>query len=133
MLELYQFHKRELCPAYGKTCNKCNKPNHFAVKCRMPTKSKEVSAVKPDEVTESGVSAVKDDLDEVFPTEVSATGIDDSQLVTVQLELGNYLCSKWTLDVVPVALYKKATMDNRLANILVRESNITAYGGTPYQ
>jgi len=62
----HQFHKRELCPAYGKTCNKCNKPNHFAVKCRMPTKSKEVSAVKPDEVTESGVSALKDDWMKYF-------------------------------------------------------------------
>ena len=73
-------------------------------------------------------------MDEVFPTEVSAIGIDNPQLVTVQLESGNYL--RFQVDtgaqcsVVPVALYKKAAMDNRLANILVMESNIIAYGGT---
>jgi len=39
---------------------------------------------------ESGIWVVKDDLDEVFPTEVSAVGIDDSQLVTLQLEPGKY-------------------------------------------
>ncbi|XP_049276146.1 uncharacterized protein LOC125760308 [Rhipicephalus sanguineus] len=27
-------HKARQCPAYGKTCAKCNKPNHFAVCCR---------------------------------------------------------------------------------------------------
>ena len=30
----HDFSKRENCPAFGKTCNKCRKPNHFAVKCR---------------------------------------------------------------------------------------------------
>ena len=30
----HEQHKRELCPAYGKVCNKCLKPNHFAMKCR---------------------------------------------------------------------------------------------------
>lgn len=27
-------HKRRECPAYGKTCNSCSKPNHFASVCR---------------------------------------------------------------------------------------------------
>ena len=26
--------KRELCPAFGKLCNRCHKSNHFANKCR---------------------------------------------------------------------------------------------------
>ena len=25
----HDLHRRELCPAYGKTCNRCNKPNHL--------------------------------------------------------------------------------------------------------
>ena len=29
-----EYYKRELCPAYGKTCTKCHKLNRFAVKCR---------------------------------------------------------------------------------------------------
>ncbi len=27
-------HKPKSCPAFGKTCNKCNKPNHFANVCQ---------------------------------------------------------------------------------------------------
>ena len=30
----HEYYKRDLCPAYGKICNKCHKPNHFASKCR---------------------------------------------------------------------------------------------------
>lgn len=30
----HEYHKKELCPAYGKTCMKCHKLNHFAAKCR---------------------------------------------------------------------------------------------------
>ena len=54
-----------------------------------------------------------DDPDEVFPMDVSAVQLDDSQLVTLKLESGNYL--RFQVDtgaqcnVVPVSLYKKAT------------------------
>ena len=76
----HQFFKRELCPAYGKKCNKCNKLNHFAAHCRtsvermISTQDKEVKAIEDN------------DMDEVFPTltEVAKVGLDDSQLVTVQ-------------------------------------------------
>ena len=35
----HELYKRELCRAFGKMCNKCHKPNHFAAKCRSkPTK-----------------------------------------------------------------------------------------------
>lgn len=27
-------HERNRCPAFGKTCNNCTKPNHFAIACR---------------------------------------------------------------------------------------------------
>ena len=27
----HEYHNKELCPAYSKTCNKCHKQNHFAV------------------------------------------------------------------------------------------------------
>ena len=39
-------HKRELCPAFGKTCSKCHKLNHFAKKCRS---GKEVKAVEEND------------------------------------------------------------------------------------
>ena len=54
--------KHENCPAFGKRCNKCNKQNHFANVCFG-----------------FGVE------------EISAVTLDDSQLVTLKLESGNYL------------------------------------------
>ena len=120
----HPFGKKELCPAYGKICNKCAKPNHFAVKCR--TKGKE---------TGKSIRAVEDedDMDEVFPTQVSVLQVDDSQLVTVQLQSGNYICFQLDTvaqcNVIPVNLYKKATEDRKLTNVVPTNSFITAYGG----
>jgi hypothetical protein len=36
----HRFHKRKLCPAFSKTCNKCQEPKHFAAKCRSPKLAK---------------------------------------------------------------------------------------------
>ena len=37
-----EYHKKELCPAYGKTCHKCQKPNHFAVaRLKLPVNMSE--------------------------------------------------------------------------------------------
>ena len=114
------FQKRELCPAYGKTCNKCHKPNHFAAKCRTKTNAKAVKAIEEN--------------DEIYQTHIPGTSIDDSQFVTLQLESGNYL--RFQVDtgaqcnVVPMDLYKKATKDYKLSNVTPCQHNITAYGGT---
>ena len=105
----HPFGKKELCPAYGKTCNKFAKPNHFAVKCW--TRSKE---------TGKNIRAVEDEdnMDEVFLTQVSVLQVDDSQLITVQLLSGNYICFQLDTgaqcNVIPVDLYKKATKDRKL-------------------
>ena len=88
-------HKKEACPALGKTCNK---RNYFATECRS---QRSVKAVAADE-----------DRDEVFQTG-PAGNLDDTQLITLKLESGNYL--RFQVDtgaqcnVVPLGLYKKAT------------------------
>ena len=33
----------------------------------------------------------EDDSDEVFPTQISAVNLDDSQMMTLKLESGNFL------------------------------------------
>ena len=115
-----EFNKKELCPAYGKTCNKCRKPNHFAVKCRSRQTLKEVKTL--------------DEQEEILQTRVPGTGIDDSQLVTLKLESGN--CLRFQVDtgaqcnVVPLDLYKKATKDHNLRNVKSTSQKIIAYGGT---
>ncbi|CAB3981993.1 Transposon Ty3-I Gag-Pol [Paramuricea clavata] len=39
-------HKRKECPAYGKTCHRCHKSNHFKAMCRS---IKNVNAVERQE------------------------------------------------------------------------------------
>ena len=116
----HDFRKRELCPAYGKTCNKCHKQNHFAAKCRSKSTPKSVKSVE--------------ESDEIYQTHVPGTRIDDSQFVTLKLESGHFL--RFQVDtgaqcnVVPMDLYKKATKDHHLSNITPCKYKITAYGGT---
>ena len=57
----HEYHKKELCtcPAYGKTCNKCQKLNHFAVKCRGKVRGSQRHVKALD----------RGDPDEVFRTE----------------------------------------------------------------
>ena len=117
----HELYKREQCPAFGKVCNKCHKRNHFAAKCRSKQTTKTVKSVGDNE--------------EIFQTQVSPeTSTDNSQLVTLKLESGNYL--RFQADtgaqcnVVPLDLYKKATKDYQLAIVVPTTPKITAYGGT---
>ena len=120
---IHEYHQKDICPAYGKTCSKCLKPNHFAVKCRSKNKP-----------TRRSIKAIDDDnAEEVFPTQISAINLDDSQLVTLKLETGNFL--RFQVDtgaqcnVIPLPLYKKATNDIKLTKVTPVSTKITAYGG----
>ena len=77
--------KFENCPGYGKSYNKCGKKNHFANMCFG-------HAPKP-RYRSRLVNCFKYELhNEVFGVdEISAVTLDDSQLVTLKLEFGNYL------------------------------------------
>ena len=91
------------------SCNKCGKKNHFANVCFG-------HAPKPTTRTHP-VYCFEDELsDEVFGVEgISAVTLDDSQLVTLKLESGNYVRFQpdtgAQCNVVPLHLYKKATND----------------------
>ena len=120
--------KRENCLAFGKRCNKCNKQNHFANVCFG-------SAPKPSQ-RGSRVHYLEDEFsDEVFGVqEISAVTLDDSQLVTLKLESGNYLRFQpdtgAQCNVVPLHLYKKVTNDFNLLNVAPVSTAIISYGGT---
>ncbi|XP_068695993.1 uncharacterized protein [Montipora foliosa] len=67
----------ESCPALvGKECLKCGKRNHFIAKC----KSKEVKAADLED----------EEASEMYQTDVAAMKLDDSQLITLKLESGNF-------------------------------------------
>ena len=65
--------KKELCPAFGKTCNDCKKPNHFAgsVKCQM----KNVRMLNHDVVDSDS-----DDQGDVVPNYYFIGSLDDHSL-----------------------------------------------------
>ena len=121
----HDFQRRESCPAYGKTCSKCHKPNHFAVKCRGKNSPSVHTATGGEE---SG------NADEVFQMHTTPTSLDNSQLLTLRLESGNHI--RFQVDtgaqsnVVPLDVYKKATKDIRLEQVAPSQTHITAYGGT---
>ena len=73
--------------------------------------------------------------DEVFgEEEISAVTLDDSELVTLKLESGNYLRFQpdtgAQCNVIPVHLYRKATKDVDLCNVTPVNTTIISYGGT---
>jgi len=113
---------KEACPAYGKERKKCHKKHHFASRCwsKRPG-SQRVRAVDIEED------------EEVFPMEVAAVELDDSQLVTLKLESGSY--NRFQADtgaqcnVIPLEIYKKATRDFSLTHISPSQTAITVYGG----
>ena len=123
VLELYK--KNGLCSAYGKTCKKCHKPNHFAVKCHSRAAP---SSIRTDEDRQEPGST-----DETFPMEIAMATLDDSQFVTLCLKSGNHI--RFQVDtgsqcnVVPLEVHKKATKDVMLACVTLLHSQITAYGG----
>ena len=96
--------QKELCPAYGKTCRKCRKPNHFAVKCHSRAAPSSVKAVEDRQEPGSA--------DETFLMEVAMVTLDDSQFVTLRLKSGNHI--RFQVDtgaqcnIVPLEVYKKA-------------------------
>ena len=73
-------------------------------------------------------------MDEVFPMHISAIQLDNSQLVTVRLQSGSYLCFQVDTgaqcNVIPLNVYKEATKDRNLMKVIPTNSHITAYGGT---
>ena len=103
---MHEYHQIELFPAYGKICSKCHKPNHFAAKCRGGRKLN----------TGRSIKAINDRADEVFQTR----------------ESGNHLCfhvdTGAQCNVIPLALYKKATNDFMLEYVTHAKPQITAYG-----
>lgn len=75
------------------------------------------------------------DLEEVF--NVAAVNLDDSQLVTLKLDSGNYLRFQpdtgAQCNVIPLHLYKKASKDYNLENMTPLKTAISAYGGSNLQ
>ena len=119
---------KEHCPAQGKTCNKCGKFNHFANVCRgQRNYTQRVRAVDVEE-DENGI-------DDCFIVhKITAGKLDDSQLVTLRFNSGNFLRFQpdtgAQCNVIPVQLYKQASKDYKLKKVKPCDKVIVAYGGS---
>jgi len=113
----------ELCPTFGKTCNHCHKPNHFAVKCRQKPRPTSVTTVEE-----------QDSEDETYYASTLSQDLDDAQLVAKNLESGNF--PRFQVDtgaqcnVIPVDLYIRAAQDPSLKRVTKSTGNIVVYGGS---
>ena len=95
--------------------------NHFAAVCRH----KQVKSTEEAEDLES---------DEVYQTEeISATKLDDSHLVTLRLESGNFIRFQpdtgAQCNVIPLHTYKKAPKDRQLKLVESLKKTLVVYGG----
>ena len=110
----------ESCPAIGQECLKCGKRNHFASRC----KSKEVKATDLED----------DEAGEMYQIEVAAVKLDDSQLVTLKLESGNFIRFQpdtgAQCNVLPLQVYRKASKDEKLEKVNRTQASLVVYGGS---
>ena len=119
--------RRESCPAFGKTCRKCQKRNHFAVKCRSRRGNPGALAVDESQGQDS------DEGVETLTLQLPVHCLDDSQFVTLRVQSGSYI--RFQVDtgaqcnVLPVDTYKKATGDKTLSDVTPTSTQVTAYGG----
>ena len=118
---------RGQCPAFGKVCRKYRKLNHFAVKYRSHGGPLGIRSVKTIQ-TGTGETG-----EEIFSLQGSVHCRDNSQFVTLHLDSG---CDvRFQVDtgahcnVIPLDIYKKATVDASLTKITPSHTQVTAYGG----
>ncbi|XP_064638269.1 uncharacterized protein LOC135494286 [Lineus longissimus] len=107
-------HAKEHCPAYGKTCSKCEKPNHFAKFCKTkenPTNN--VSTVDQQNISE-------DDFDDTGIDELFIGSVDN-QAHSAQSKNDNVDSQ---VDIVHVGQSSSVnTVDNEwIASIVVNET-----------
>ena len=106
--------RKESCPAWGKNCKICQKPNHFAVKCKT-RKSVQTVEVDSDSEEEDYVLSVTSET--AYPKRLFATMELNKTRIKFQLDCGA------TVNVLPAALYKVVMKDPDLHK--VERSSVT--------
>ena len=110
--------RKESCPAWNKTCNKCGGKNHFRLKCTQPFKRNRPAV--------NTVFSVDSD---------QSIQLDDELMVTLRLQwkckphIRFQIDNGSSVNIVPLHIYKKASGDMNLKRL--KSSNtqsITAYG-----
>ena len=126
--------KKELCPAYGKICSKCQLRNHFAVKCLTKEGHKKDSQTskkrlhiiedysEDEDLEESDYMMSVDTLEETeFPNRIFAKMKINGIVQKFQLDCGA------TVNVIPVPEYIKLFDDKELRNLEESKTSLVMY------
>ena len=110
--------RKESCPAWNKTCNKCGGKNHFRLKCTQPFKRNRPAV--------NTVFSVDSD---------QSIQLDDELMVTLRLQwkckphIRFQIDNGSSVNIVPLHIYKKASGDMNLERLKPSNTqSITAYG-----
>ena len=120
---------RRNCPAFGKKCHSCNKPNHFEKMCR----SKNVSFVQEESDSESQDSFVistisklkkkKSSKAKAATTNLYINKTETANVVKIQIDIGAQC------NIPPVETYIKITDDTQLQSIKPCQTEVVSYTG----
>jgi hypothetical protein len=112
----HPFGKKEECPAWGKSCNKCAKPNHFAKCCKKsPDKTNSVETAEQVELFSIGSNGSK----KTKTFTIQNTG----KTLTFQIDTGA------SCNVISKKDYVRVTGDSTLQNVNPRKLELVTYGG----
>lgn len=118
------FHKRLACPAYGKTCSKCNKPNHFASVCKSFKKVNEVENKESNSESEI-------DINELYIDHIGSSAITQNNELTINAEINSYeitfkLDTGAQCNIIPITVFNKI---NKKPKLFTTKTTLKAYGG----
>lgn len=97
-------HRRVKCPAFGKTCNKCGKLNHFAIDYQVKKNIRNVNELQCSEVDEFYVDAIQDQ---------SRSECWMESLKIGEMEVKCKLDSEADCNVMPVKVFNELKMINK--------------------
>ena len=124
---------KQHCPAYGQTCKKCSKKNHFARKCKQ--RDKHVHGISDEDECDDDddtVLTVYDvDLEHVLQTQDDdgnlARSVHAKMLVGQNVSETFQLDSGATINSISVDTYKKVTGDTQLTDLSESTKRLLLY------
>ena len=121
-------HEPRVCPAYGKVCYNCGRDNHFGRVCRQPPQ-RAPNAPSSGQQHKKAHFVAND-----APVSCVAAGKPDGRgIATIQVSEDAYI--QFHVDtgaecnVLPLHIYRSATGDVSLTDVLPSTSSIILYGG----
>ena len=109
--------KKELCPAFGKKCRKCSKPNHFESQCKSRDEQVNYTDVDSDD---NYVLMLKSEHD--YPKRLYASLSVGDSLIKFQLDSGA------SVNVLPESVFSSVV--GRRAQLRPAESTLLMYDRT---